>query len=132
MVAYPHFLFVVDQLTLSSPLLIDQDICVTVCVGDMSKITCPGDISKDGLTVTWNHPFLLLVSPCALDAPSHTLPHSTTHPSMSVEVTVCSLPEEFTPEWDKQPFDDPMVINVVNLLDSADGWQCELHFNIFW
>ena len=39
--------------------LTEQDIHVTVAVGDVSKITCPGEQSRDGLIVTWNHPFLL-------------------------------------------------------------------------
>ena len=53
--------FTVGQLTLS-PYLTEQDIRVTVCIGEVSKITCSGLISMDGLTVTWNHPFLLQVS----------------------------------------------------------------------
>ena len=60
------FLYIVGQLTLSSPLSTEQDIHVTVGVGDTSKITCSGDISEDGLAVTWNHPSLLLVSLHAL------------------------------------------------------------------
>ena len=49
---------VVSQLTLSSPLT-EEDIRVTVGIDDVSKITCSGEPSEDGLTVTWNHPFLL-------------------------------------------------------------------------
>ena len=51
-------LYVVGQLTISS-CLPKEDFHVTVCVGDVSKITCSGDLSEDGLTVIWNHPFLL-------------------------------------------------------------------------
>ena len=53
-----HFFFIVGKLDVSSPLT-KEDICVTVGINDISKITCPGDLSEDGLTVTWNHPFLL-------------------------------------------------------------------------
>ena len=59
---YTDLLYVVAQLNLSSKLELPKnlmDIRVTVGVGDMSKITCSGEISKDGLVVTWNHPFLL-------------------------------------------------------------------------
>ena len=51
-------LHVVSQLTSSSPLL-KEDIRVTVGIDDVSKITCSGKLSEDGLTVTWGHPFLL-------------------------------------------------------------------------
>ena len=54
-----HF-YVVGELILSS-CLVKQDICVTISIGDVSKITCAGNLSEDGLTVTWNHPFLLQV-----------------------------------------------------------------------
>ena len=53
-----HFSFVVARLTISSRLP-KQDIRVTIGVGDVSKITCSGELSEDGLAVTWNHPFLL-------------------------------------------------------------------------
>ena len=53
-----HFCFIVSQLTVSSPLG-NENICVTVGISDIFKITCSGDLSEDGLTVTWNHPFLL-------------------------------------------------------------------------
>ena len=53
-----HLSYVVGQLTLSS-CLAKQDIRVTVCVEEVSKITCSGNLSEDGLTITWNHPFLL-------------------------------------------------------------------------
>ena len=59
---YTDLLYVVAQLNLSSKLELPKnlmDIRVTVGVSDMSKITCSGEISKDGLAVTWNHPFLL-------------------------------------------------------------------------
>ena len=47
-----------SRLCLSSRLQ-KGDIRVTVGVGDVTKMTCPGELSKDGLMVTWNHPFLL-------------------------------------------------------------------------
>ena len=53
-----HFLYKVNQLTLPSQLA-KEDIRVTICVNKVSKITCSGEISEDGLTVLWNHPFLL-------------------------------------------------------------------------
>ena len=55
---HSHLCDIVGQLTLSSQLL-KEDICVTVTVDNVSKITCCGELSKDCLTVTWNHPFLL-------------------------------------------------------------------------
>ena len=58
MLTHAHFFYVVTRLTLSSRLP-KQDIRVTVHVGDVSKITCSGKLSEGGLTVTWNHPFLL-------------------------------------------------------------------------
>ena len=51
-------LYIVARLSLSSPLP-KQDVRVTIRVGDVSKLTCSGQLSEDDLTVTWNHPFLL-------------------------------------------------------------------------
>ena len=53
-----HFCLVVEELTVLSPLS-KQNIHVTVGIDDVSKITCSGEQSRDGHTVTWNHPFLL-------------------------------------------------------------------------
>ena len=53
-----HTFDIVGQLTVSFRLP-KHDIRVTVGVGDVSKITCSGQLSEDGQTVTWNHPFLL-------------------------------------------------------------------------
>jgi len=102
------FQVTVGQLTHSSQLS-KAHIHVTVCVGDVSKTTCSGELSEDGLTVTWNHPFLF-----------------TATPSMDVGVAVCILPEELTSEWDKQPLGDRMVANVASLLDSGNVWQCNI------
>ena len=55
---HTEFSHAVGQLTVSLPLA-KQDICVTVTVNDISKITCPGELSGNGFIVTWNHPFLL-------------------------------------------------------------------------
>ena len=43
---------------------------------------------------------------------------------------MCTLPEEFTPEWDKQLLGNQMAINVANLLESGNGWQCQLHVSL--
>ena len=50
---------------------------------------------------------------------------------MNVEVAVCSLLGELSPEWDKQPLGDQMTINVVNLLDCVNVCRCEFYFDIF-
>ena len=51
-------------------------------------------------------------------------PCSTASPSVTVGVSVCILPEELTPEWEKQLFGDKMVTSVANLLASNSGWKC--------
>ena len=60
MLIHAHFSYVVGRLA-SSSCIPQEDICVTICVGEVSKITCSGNPSEDGLIVTWNHPFLLWV-----------------------------------------------------------------------
>jgi len=104
------FQVTVGQLTLSSPLP-GEDIHVTVCVGNMCKITCSGNLSEDHLTVTWNHPFLF-----------------STSPFMMMEVAVCILPEELSTEWDKQPLGDKVVTDVAGLLGTTLGNAIYLDF----
>ena len=55
------------------------------------------------------------------------LPHSTAAPSTSVVVAICTLPEELTPEWDKQPLGNQVVTNIARLLEFGNEWQCKSH-----
>ena len=121
--------YIVDQLTVSS-CLPEEDFRVTVCIGDMSKITCSGDLSEDGLTVTWSHPFLLWVSLlqllCFLIFPPSSAP-----PNTPVQIAIWFLPEELTHEWDKQPLSDHMITDIASLLKSGNTWKCKSHICLF-
>ena len=54
-------------------------------------------------------------------------PHSTAPPTTAVGVAIWTLPEDLTPQWDKQPIGDQMVTNIASLLESGNGWQCRFH-----
>ena len=58
-------------------------------------------------------------------------PHSTAPLSTAVGIAICTLPEELTPRWDKQPLGDQMVTDVASLLEPDNGWQCKSHFYLF-
>ena len=57
-------------------------------------------------------------------------PHSTAPPPTAVRVSVWTLPEELTPTWEKQPLGDQIVTDVASLLESSNGWQCRLCFDL--
>ena len=54
-------------------------------------------------------------------------PHSTAPFSAAVVIAIWTLPEELTPEWDKQPVGNQMVTDVDTMLESGNAWQCK-HF----
>ncbi|KAG9312088.1 hypothetical protein JVU11DRAFT_7372 [Chiua virens] len=102
------FQITVNQLTLSTQLNA-KDFRITIGVGELSKITCAGQQSKDRPVITWNHPFLF-----------------TAPPSADIVIAVWTLPEELTPEWNKQPVGEKMVTNVASLLASGNIWTCNV------
>ena len=44
-----------------------------------------------------------------------------------MRIAIFNLPEELTPQWDKQPLGDQVVINVVGLLESGNTWHCKYY-----
>lgn len=124
-----YFIYVVGQLTTLSHLP-TKDICVTICIGDVSKITCCGKSSWFKRRVTWNHPFLLWALLWSYINHDYLHHHpSSAHPTTSVHITICILPDELTLEWDKQLLGDHMVTDVASLLESGNAWKCIFYFH---
>ena len=42
---------------------------------------------------------------------------------------IFNLPEELTPQWDKQPLGNQVVTTVANLLELGNVWQCMSYFH---
>ena len=54
--------------------------------------------------------------------------YSSAPPSATVQIAIYILPKELTPEWDKQPLGDQMVMTTASLLESGNTWQCKILF----
>ena len=42
-------------------------------------------------------------------------------------IAIWTLSEELTPEWNKQPMGNQMVIDVNSLLESGNTWHSKFH-----
>ena len=57
--------------------------------------------------------------------------HSTAPSSATVVIVIWTLPEELTPEWDKQFVGNQMVTDVNTLLESGNEWQCKSSLHLY-
>lgn len=65
------------------------------------------------------------------DCFSSLLLNSSASPSTPVVIAICTLPAEFSNDWNKTYLGDQIVTNVANLLKSSNGWKCNVYFYPF-